>query len=147
VRALSPARTRRFDSCQVQLETRSTIFAVGRHFVQGAPFAIPTAPGADLSDRLRARVPSEVTTETLLCRCSYGQAVQSGIKLPLRGDSLWISQWRYENSKCVRSLCDCAQFFGAHCSRLSIGQTVAQENCAFLIKFGEVDSIGLMSGL
>ena len=39
------------DSCQVQLETRSTIFAVGRHFVQGAPFAIPTAPGADLSDR------------------------------------------------------------------------------------------------
>jgi hypothetical protein len=32
-----------------------------------------------------------------------------------------------------------AQFFGAHCSRLSIGQTVAQENCAYLIKFGEVD--------
>jgi len=29
--------------------------------------------------------------------------------------------------------------FGAHCSRLSIGQTVAQENCAYLIKFGEVD--------
>ena len=56
-----------------------------------------------------------------------------------RGDSLWISQWRYNNSKCVRSLCDCAQFFGAHCSRLSIGQTVAQENCAYLIKFGEVD--------
>src|SRR5271165_2872870 len=84
VRALSPARTRRFDSCQVQLGTRSAIFAVGRHFVQGAPFAIPTAPGADLSDRLRARVPSEVATETLLCRRSYGQAVQSGIKLPLR---------------------------------------------------------------
>src|SRR5271165_6612598 len=84
VRALSPARTRRLDSCQVQLETRSAIFAVGRHFVQGAPFAIPTAPGADLSDRLRARVPSEVATETLLRRRSYGQAVQSGIKLPLR---------------------------------------------------------------
>ena len=32
-----------------------------------------------------------------------------------------------------------AQFFGAHYSRLSIGQTVAQENCAYLIKFGEVD--------
>src|SRR6266404_1952327 len=77
-------RTRWFDSCQVQLGTRSAIFAVGRHFVQGAPFAIPTAPGADLSDRLRARVPSEVATETLQCRCSYGQAVQSGIKLPLR---------------------------------------------------------------
>jgi hypothetical protein len=30
-------------------------------------------------------------------------------------------------------------FFGANCSRLSIGQTVAQENCAYLIKFGEVD--------
>jgi len=28
VRAPSPARTRRFDSCQVQLETRSAIFAV-----------------------------------------------------------------------------------------------------------------------
>src|SRR5208283_628071 len=84
VRAPSPARTRRFDSCQVQLETRSAIFAVERHFVQGAPFAIPTAPGADLSDRLRARVPSEVATETLLCRRSYGQAVQSGIELPLR---------------------------------------------------------------
>ena len=84
VQAFSPARTRRFDSCQVQLETRSTISAVGQHFVQGAPFAIPTAPGADLSDRLRARVPSEVVTETFLCRCSYGQAVQSGIKLPLR---------------------------------------------------------------
>src|SRR5271165_1660097 len=84
VRALSPGRTRRFDSCQVQLGTRSAIFAVGQHFVQEAPFAIPTAPGADLSDRLRVRVPSEVATETLLCRCSYGQAVQSGIKLPLR---------------------------------------------------------------
>jgi hypothetical protein len=81
----------------------------------------------------------EVATKTLLRRRSYGQAVQSGIKLPLRGDSLWISQWRYENSKCVRSLCDCAQFFGAHYSRLCIGQTVAQENCAYLIKFGEVD--------
>src|SRR5271165_2941995 len=84
VRALSPARTRRFDSYQVQLGTRSAIFVVGRHFVQGALFAIPTAPGADLSDRLRAQVPSEVATETLLRRCSYGQAVQSGIKLPLR---------------------------------------------------------------
>jgi hypothetical protein len=83
VRALSPARTKRFDSCQVQLGTRSAIFAVGQHFVQGAPFAIPTAPGADLLDRLRARVPSEVAPETLLCRRSYRQAVQPGIKLPL----------------------------------------------------------------
>ena len=41
VRALSPARTRRFDSCQVRLGTRSAIFAVGQHFVQEAPFAIP----------------------------------------------------------------------------------------------------------
>ena len=84
VRALSPARTRRFDYDQAQLGTRSAIFDVGQHFVQGAPFAIPTAPGADLSDQLRARVPSEVTTETLLCRCSYSQAVQPGIKLPGR---------------------------------------------------------------
>src|SRR6202162_1775066 len=84
VRALSPARTRRFDSCQVQLGTRSAIFAVGRHFVQGAPFAIPTAPGGDLWNRLKARVPSEVATETLLCRCSYGQAVQSGRKFRMR---------------------------------------------------------------
>ena len=38
VRALSRARTRRFDSCQVQLGTRSAIFVVGRHFVQGVPF-------------------------------------------------------------------------------------------------------------
>jgi hypothetical protein len=52
VRVLSPARTRRFDSCQVQLGTRSAIFAAKQHFVQGAPFAIPTAPGADLSDPL-----------------------------------------------------------------------------------------------
>src|SRR5208337_3287411 len=76
VRALSPARTKRFDSCQVQLGTRSAIFAVGQHFVQGTPFAIPTAPGADLLDRLRARVPSEVAPETLLCRRSYRQAVR-----------------------------------------------------------------------
>jgi hypothetical protein len=33
---------------------------------------------------LRARVPSEVATETFLRRRSYGQAVQPGIKLPLR---------------------------------------------------------------
>src|SRR6266436_1974521 len=79
------ACSRRFDYDQAQLGTGSAIFAVGQHFVQGAPFAIPTAPGADLSDRLKARVPSEVATETLLRRCpSYGQAVQSGIKLPLR---------------------------------------------------------------
>src|SRR6202011_5436721 len=84
VRAPSPARTRRFDSCQVPLGIRSVIFVVGRHFVQEAPFAIPTAPGADLSDRLRARVPSEVATETLLRRRSYRQAARSGIKLPLR---------------------------------------------------------------
>jgi hypothetical protein len=51
VRAPLPARTKRFDSCQVQLETRSAIFVVGRHFVQGAPFAIPTAPRADLWER------------------------------------------------------------------------------------------------
>jgi hypothetical protein len=30
-------------------------------------------------------------------------------------------------------------FLCAHCSRRSIGQTVAQESCAYLIKFGEVD--------
>ena len=36
-----------------------------------------------LLDRLRARVPSEVAPETLLCRRSYRQAVQPGIKLPL----------------------------------------------------------------
>src|SRR5258708_38716245 len=71
------ACSRRFDYDQAQLGTRSAIFAVGQHFVQGAPFAIPTAPGADLWDRLRARVPSEVATETLLCRRSYRQAVQS----------------------------------------------------------------------
>jgi hypothetical protein len=40
VRAVSPARTRRFDYDQAQLGTRSAIFAVGQHFVQGAPFAI-----------------------------------------------------------------------------------------------------------
>jgi hypothetical protein len=78
------ACSRRFDYDQAQLGTRSAIFAVGQHFVQGAPFAIPTAPGADLSDRLRARVPSEVATETLQCRRSYSQAVEPGIKLPLR---------------------------------------------------------------
>jgi hypothetical protein len=33
---------------------------------------------------LRARVPSEVATETLQCRRSYSQAVEPGIKLPLR---------------------------------------------------------------
>src|SRR5258708_27065288 len=77
------ACSRRFDYDQAQLGTRSAIFAVGQHFVQGAPFAIPTAPGADLLDRLRARVPSEVAPETLLCRRSYRQAVQPGIKLPL----------------------------------------------------------------
>jgi hypothetical protein len=33
---------------------------------------------------LRARVPSEVATETLQCRRSYSQAVAPGIKLPLR---------------------------------------------------------------
>jgi len=64
--------------------TQAIRVAVGQHFVQGAPFAIPTAPGADLSDRLRARVPSEVATETLQCRRSYSQAVEPGIKLPLR---------------------------------------------------------------
>src|ERR1700720_3004874 len=84
VRAPLPARTRRFDYDQAQLGTRSAIFAVGQHFVQGAPFAIPTAPGADLSDRLRARVPSEVATETLLRRRSYCQAVEPGIQH--RGD-------------------------------------------------------------
>src|SRR6202040_1456134 len=84
VRAPLPARTRRFDHDQAQLGTRSAIFAVGQHFVQGAPFAIPTAPGADLSDRLRARVPSEVATETLLRRRSYCQAVEPGIQH--RGD-------------------------------------------------------------
>src|SRR5258707_7323700 len=47
------ACSRRFDYDQAQLGTRSAIFAVGQHFVQGAPFAIPTAPGADLSDRYR----------------------------------------------------------------------------------------------
>src|SRR5260370_29777586 len=83
VRALSPARTRRFDSSQVELGTRSAIFAVGRHFVQGAPFSIPTAPGADLLHRLRAQVPSSVPTENLLLRPSYRQALQSAIKIPL----------------------------------------------------------------
>ena len=58
-RLLGPGR---FDSCQVQFRTRSVISVVGWHFVQGAPFAIATAPGADLSDRLIARVPSEVAT-------------------------------------------------------------------------------------
>jgi hypothetical protein len=67
VRALSPARTRRFDSCQVQLGTRSAIFAVGQHFVQGAPFAIPTEPGADLSDAIEspARISSPRTRISL----------------------------------------------------------------------------------
>jgi len=59
--------------------------------------------------------------------------------LDSRGDSLWISQWRYDNSKCVRSLCDCTQFLERTAPDSPLVKTVAQENCAYLIKFGEVD--------
>jgi hypothetical protein len=85
VRALSPARTRRFDSCQVQLRTRSVIFVVGWHFVQGAPFAIPTAPGADLSDRLIARIwPFVIRPLSQTLRCCSGSRSTRGAKVTLR---------------------------------------------------------------
>jgi hypothetical protein len=51
-------RYRQFDSGQAPLQTHPAIAGVRQHFLPTTPFAIPTAPGADLSDRLRARVPS-----------------------------------------------------------------------------------------
>src|SRR5271165_1029580 len=82
VQALSPARTKRFDSCQVQLELAQQFLLLGGTLFKELLLRYPKRP--ERIFRLITRVPSEVATETLLCRCSYGQTIQSGIKLPLR---------------------------------------------------------------